>query len=179
MSNSLFYPREARCKICNSTLRDLIDQMLLGNEPRDDGSRWRLEDIVAWAKERGLHTSIAALSRHRNSHLNPAIQAALETERMVEAIGQATGRKLSVARAYANAVLAKTLRILDDLRWEELDADQRLRAIDRGLRAGEVLSRLERVDVKTEVAEKVEKTLSEAGAGPDLIQKVRQVYGLD
>lgn len=175
----MFYPREARCKICNSPLRDEIDEMLLGNHCKDDGSRWRMEEIVDWGRERGLHTSIAALSRHKNNHLNPAIQAALETERMVEAISQATGRKLSVARAYANAVLAKTLRVLDDLDWQSLDDNQRLRAIDRGLRAGEVLSRLERADVRLEVAAKVEATLSEAGASAEIIRRVREVYGLD
>ncbi|MCL6529685.1 MAG: DUF3486 family protein [Meiothermus ruber] len=177
--SSLFYPREARCKICNSPLRDEIDEMLLGNHCKDDGSRWRMEEIVDWGRERGLHTSIAALSRHKNNHLNPAIQAALETERMVEAISQATGRKLSVARAYANAVLAKTLRVLDDLDWQSLDDNQRLRAIDRGLRAGEVLSRLERADVRLEVAAKVEQTLSEAGAGAEIIRRVREIYGLE
>ncbi|AGK05827.1 hypothetical protein K649_12705 [Meiothermus ruber DSM 1279] len=153
--------------------------MLLGNELTPDGRRWRMEEIAAWAQQRGLETSIAALSRHKNNHLHPAMQAALETERMVEAISQATGRKLSVARAYANAVLAKTLRVLDDLDWQSLDDNQRLRAIDRGLRAGEVLSRLERADVRLEVAAKVEATLSEAGASAEIIRRVREVYGLD
>lgn len=177
--SSLFYPREPRCKICNSPLRDEIDQMLLGNELKEDGTRWRMEEVVQWCLDRGLHTSIAALSRHKNNHLNPAIQAAIETERMVEAISAATGRKLSVARAYANAVLAKTLRVLDDLDWQSLDDNQRLRAIDRGLRAGEVLSRLERADVRLEVAAKVEQTLSEAGAGAEIIRRVREIYGLE
>lgn len=174
----MFYPREPRCKICNSPIRDEIDQMLLGNQLTEHGERWCLEAIVEWARERGLNTSMAALSRHKNNHLNPAVQAALETERMVEAISAATGRKLSVARAYANAVLAKTLRILDDLEWDRLDTDQKLRAVTHGLRAGEVLSRLERADVRQEVATKVEKTLSEAGISQDLLQKVREIYGL-
>jgi glutathione S-transferase len=153
--------------------------MLLGNELKEDGSRWRMEEVVEWSRQRGLVTSIAALSRHKNNHLNPAIQAALETERMVEAISAATGRKLSVARAYANAVLAKTLRVLDSLAWDELDPDQQLRAITQGLRAGEVLSKLERADVRVEVAERVEKTLSEAGVNPEILRKVREVYGLE
>lgn len=159
-------------------MRDEIDQMLLGNELKEDGTRWRMEEIVQWCRDRGLHTSMAALSRHKNNHLNPAIQAAIETERMVEAISAATGRKLSVARAYANAVLAKTLRVLDDLPWDELDADQRLRAITHGLRAGEVLSRLERADVRAEVAARVEEVLTEAGVAEDLKAKVREVYGV-
>jgi glutathione S-transferase len=153
--------------------------MLLGNDVKEDGSRWKLEELVLWCSERGLETSMAALSRHKNRHLHPAIQAAIETERMVEAISTATGRKLSVARAYANAVLSKTLRVIDNLDWDTLSADQALKAVDRGLRAGEVLSRLERADVKTEVAEKVEKTLSDAGASAEMIRRVREVYGLE
>lgn len=153
--------------------------MLLGNEAKEDGSRWRMEEVVEWCRDRGLQTSIAALSRHKNNHLHPALQAALETERMVEAIGQATGRKLSVARAYANAVLARTLRLLDEVNWQNLDDNQRLRAIDRGLRAGEVLSRLERADVRLEVAQKVEATLSQAGASAEMIRRVREIYGLE
>lgn len=173
----MFYPREPRCKICNSPLLDAIDQMLLG-ELKEDGTRWRMDEIVAWCAANGLHTSMAALSRHKNNHLNPAIQAAIETERMVEAISAATGRQLSVARAYANAVLAKTLRVLDDLPWDELNADQRLRAITQGLRAGEVLSRLERADVRAEVAARVEEVLTEHGVAEDLKAKVREVYGV-
>lgn len=178
---SIFYPREARCKICNSTQRDPIDERLLGNELKDDGTRFKLEEIVLWAEENGLETSISALSRHRNNHLNPAIQQALETERVIEAISAATGRKLSLPRALANALISKVLRLVDTLDWENLDSDQIVKLLDKGLRAGEVLSRLERADIteRKEIVDKVDEKLKEANVSDEVRREVRKAYGLE
>lgn len=82
------YYTHPRCKICNSSLRDEVDKLLL----LEGEERMTYAEIVDWCAARGLQTSTGALSRHRGNHLQPALAAALETQAVVDAISSATVR---------------------------------------------------------------------------------------
>lgn len=174
----LYYLREARCKVCTSQLRDEVDQMLLGNSLHDDGSPYTYEHIAAWCAERGLQVSLGGLSRHKNGHLQPALQSALETERMVQAISQATGKKLSIHAAVANIIATKALRLLDEQDLSEVEIDKVLRVAMRAAEVGLKIERAEKVFSSDDV-QKVEKNLAAKGISPETLKVIREeLYGL-
>lgn len=170
---------ERRCKVCTSPLRDRIDVMLLGEERRDDGRPYTYADVCDWAAAHGLEISEAGLSRHRNAHLQPAVMAALESERAMQAISTATGRQLSIHRALANVVVSKLLkRLNDDDALEGVGLEKALRV---GMRAAEVALKLEKAERvwSAETAEAVKGKLRENGLSEDVIREIEeQVLGL-
>lgn len=177
----LYYPREPRCKVCMSALRDEIDQMLLGNTLKPDGTPYKLEEISAWCQERGLETSQAALSRHRANHLQPALQSTFEMERMLQSIQQATGQKLSLPRVFASILVAKAMKVLNKLDLDDLTPEQATKAIGQALRASEVLAKLERVEaaVAQQTAQEVGEKLKGHGLSEEVIREIEeQILGL-
>lgn len=173
-----FLITERRCKICMSDLRPEIDQLLLGDERREDGELYRYQDIVTWAADRDLNITEAGLSRHRTNHVQPAVMAAIESQKYMDAIAQATGRKLSVHSAVANVIASKTLRQLNDLEFSELNPERVLRV---ALRAAEVSLKLEQAErgLAAEVVERVDEKLKASGLQPETLEQIRtELYGL-
>lgn len=173
-----FLITERRCKICMSDHRADIDQLLLGDERREDGELYRYVDIVAWAADRGLSITEAGLSRHRTNHVQPAVMAAIESQKYMDAIAQATGRQLSIHSAVANVIASKTLRQLNDLEFSEMNPERVLRV---ALRAAEVSLKLEQAErgLAAEVVERVDEKLKKAGLQPETLEQIRtELYGL-
>jgi hypothetical protein len=100
-------------------------------------------------------------------------------ERLVEAVEQATGKRLSYAAALANIVVHKALRYLQDLELgEEVDPEKVVRL---GLEAARVALSLERLDrsLREEAAQKVEESLRARQIEPEVIEAIkRDIYGL-
>lgn len=99
---------------------------------------------------------------------------------MIDAVSAATGKKLSMHTAIANAIAAKTLRLLND-KEADFDAMQLEKLLALALRAGEVAGKLERTEnaVKAEIVNAVESKLENAGIAPDVLETIRkELYGL-
>jgi hypothetical protein len=153
--------------------------MLMGDALQDDGTRYRYTDIVAWCSERGLHVSTGALSRHRNRHLGPALEMALEAQSLVDAISKATGKPLSLHTAVVNVVAAKLLRQLEHV--DLTDADP-VRLMQAASRAAEVAGKLARTEqtLTPQTVEQVEAKLRQRGLEPDVIAQIKaDLYGLE
>jgi hypothetical protein len=175
---SVYYPREARCKICMNILRDEIDRMLLHDELHPEGRPYKYEEIVAWCAGQGLETSMGGLSRHRNHHLQPALQAALETEKLIEAISNATGKKMSVQHAVVNVIATKALKLLNDLDFSELKGEKVLEVIVRSVDAAAKLARVEQF-LNKETAKEVGEKLKGHGLSEEVIREIEeQILGL-
>ncbi|MHA0043897.1 BRO-N domain-containing protein [Deinococcus sp. PEB2-63] len=67
------YYTSARCTVCNTPHVHRIDQMLSGNVLKQDGKRYGYDDILLWARLKGVTLSKASLSRHRAAHLLPRL----------------------------------------------------------------------------------------------------------
>lgn len=183
MEQGDFKITERRCKICMSTHRDAIDLMLLGESHREDGSQYRYSDMVDWAAVRGLQVTEPGLSRHRNNHLQPSVMAALETQKYMEAISKATGKKLSLPRAFANVVLNKMLRYVNELGEDSLDGinpDRLLRTGLNAARAAMAIERAEELLTREQVAETVSEGLKRKGLTQETIQLIeREILGME
>ncbi len=174
---SQFLITERRCSVCMSSVRAEVDAMLLGEQRTSDDVLFTYDEIVQWAAGRGVQLTPSSLSRHRHNHLQPAVQAAIETQRYMDAMAKATGRKLSIHSAVANVIASKTLRQLDDLDVKDLDPEKLLRV---ALRAAEVSLKIEKAEalLTAEVVEKVDATLRKAGVAPETLQAIREIYGI-
>lgn len=169
---------EQKCKICMSPLRDTIDGMLAREITQDDGRYYRYEGIVAWAAGQGLETSESGLSRHRSNHQQPSLMAALEAQNYVDAIGAATGRKLSIHSALSNIIVSKVLRLLDDSDLSEIDPEKAMRLAIMAGRNAMHIEKAEKLLTKATV-DSVEEKLSKAGLAPETLQSIREdLYGL-
>lgn len=179
VDHSAFQVTERRCKVCTSAIRAEVDARLLGDVRTESDQLLTYDQIVAWAAEQGVSLTPSGLSRHRHSHLQPSVMMALETQRYMDAIAQATGRKLSLHSAVANVIATKTLRQLDELDASQLDPEKLLRV---ALRAAEVSLKIEKAEaalVTPEVAAKIDERLSKAGLAPEVLERIRtEVYGL-
>ncbi|GEM_PF-1004052 len=173
-----FLLTERRCKVCTSPVRDAIDAMLLGETRGPNDELLTYEGIIAWAAEQGVTLTSSSLSRHRHNHLQPSLQMALETQRHMDAIATATGRRLTLHSAVANVIATKTLRLLDDMDVGEMRPDALLRI---ALRAAEVGLKLEKAEaaLSPEVAKQIDDKLTAAGLSPEVLERIRtEVYGL-
>lgn len=173
-----FLVTERRCRVCMCSLRTTVDAMLLGETRDADDQPYTYEAIIAFAAEQGVTLTASGLSRHRHGHLQPSLQMALETQRHMDAIAEATGRRLTLHSAVANVIATKTLRLLDDLDVREIDPERLLRV---ALRAAEVGLKLERAEaaLSPEVAKTIDDKLSAAGLAPEVLERIRtEVYGL-
>lgn len=179
------YVQSTRCRVCLSSLREEIDARLLGDVRKPDGAPYRIEDIVAWAAERGEALSAASLSRHRTNHLLPALGAALEAQQVMEAIGQATGKQMSLQAAFTNVLIHKLLRYLETFDPSEIDPKAVGRMLETGVRAVTASLQLEKAerifskDQAAMMAEKVERRLAARNLDPETLATIRQeIYGL-
>lgn len=170
---------ERRCKVCMSPLRDRVDLMLLGEERRDDGNLYRYADIVDVVSAHGLDVSEASLSRHRSAHLQPAVMAALESQRAMDAIAAATGKKLSLHQAMVNVVISKLLTRLNE--DEALDGVGLEKALRIGMRASEVGLKIEKAERvwSAETTDAMKGKLRERGLSEEVIREIEEsVLGL-
>ncbi|WP_172962477.1 phage protein Gp27 family protein [Thermus scotoductus] len=174
------YKRHRLCKVCTlpEDLRDRVDAMLLGEETEEDGRPYSMEGIALWLRAQGHEVSSSSVRRHAR-HLAPALDQVLQMERLVEAVEEATGKRLSYAAALANIVVHKALRYLQDLELgEEVDPEKVVRL---GLEAARVALSLERLDrsLREEAAQKVEESLRARQIEPEVIEAIkRDIYGL-
>lgn len=174
---SQFLITERRCSVCMSPVRGDVDAMLLGEQRKADDVPYTYDEIVAWAAQRGVQLTPSSLSRHRHNHLQPAVQAAIETQRYMDAMAKATGRKLSLHSAVANVIASKTLRELNDLDVKEMDPEKLLRV---ALRAAEVSLKIEKAErlLTEEVVQQIDEKLVSAGLKPETLAEIRRMYGL-
>lgn len=177
----LHYRRHRLCKVCAlpDEVRERVDAMLLGEETEEDGRPYTLEGIARWLQAQGYEASPSGLHRHAR-HLAPALDQVLQMERLVEAVEEATGKRLSYAAALANIVVHKVLRYLDGLELGEAEVDPE-KVVRLGLEAARVALSLERIDrsLRQEAAEKVEKALRVREIEPEVIEAIkRDLYGL-
>ena len=173
-----FLLTERRCRVCMSPVRDEVDAMLLGETRGPNDELLTYDAIIAWAASRDVTLTSSSLSRHRHNHLQPSLQLALDTQRHMDAIAAATGRRLTLHSAVANVIATKTLRLLDDLDVGEMRPEQLLRV---ALRAAEVGLKLEKAEaaLSPEVAKQIDDKLTAAGLSPDVLERIRtEVYGL-
>lgn len=169
---------ERRCKVCMSKLRDAIDLMLLGEVHREDGRQYRYQDIVAWAAERDLAITEGGLSRHFSSHVQPGVKGMLETQQALEALEQATGKKLSLHKVFAGVVASKVMRELDERTIADLPLDRLIRLGLMAGRNGLHIEKAERMLTETTI-KTVEEKMTKAGASPEAVRMVREeLYGL-
>lgn len=177
MSNE-FKIVEQKCKICMSPSRDQIDGMLSREITQDDGRHYRYEDIVNWANDQGLTISESGLSRHRSNHQQPSLMAALDTQKYIDAVSAATGRKLSLHSALSNIIVSKALRLLDDTDLKEVDIEKVMRLAVMAGRNALHIEKTEAVLTKATVAS-VEEKLVRSGASPEAIKLVKEeLYGM-
>jgi hypothetical protein len=177
LDRSQFLITERRCKICTSPLRGEIDARVLGDVRDADDRLFTYEDVVAWAAERGEQITASSLSRHRSNHLQPSVMMALETQKYMDAMAKATGRKLSIHSAVANVIATKTLRQLDDIDVKDMDPEKLLRV---ALRAAEVSLKIEQAELMLtpQVVEQIDQKLVAAGLQPETLAQIRELYGL-
>lgn len=170
-----------KCKVCSSPLRQGIDLRLMGKETHEDGERYSYDEIVDWAAAHGLQISKAGLSRHTGNHLMPDVLGAIEAQRQVEAIAQATGQTLGMETAFLNMLVNKAIRALDGA---EVDLTQK-GAISGITRAIEVLLKVKKAEVQFSAAKLAEAdkaitaTAKAKGLDPDTLAAIRRdLYGL-
>lgn len=172
------YPRNRRCKVCGlpDEVRDRVDDMILGEEVDEVGRPFSFQGISEWLKGEGHDISESSVRRHAR-HMSPALERALEMERMVEAVERATGKRIPFASALANIIVHRTLRQLEGLDLSQVEPERLLRI---GLQAAEVVLRLERMDrtLKEQVVEKVGQKLKGQIDLALLEELKREVYGL-
>ncbi|MHA0043470.1 hypothetical protein [Deinococcus sp. PEB2-63] len=166
-----------RCKVCNSPVREGIDLRLLGKETDEDGERFTFEQIIDWAAAHGTVISKAGLSRHRTDHLMPDVLGAIEAQRQVDAIAQATGQTLGMEQAFLNMLVNKAIRSLDGA---ELDLTQK-GAINGVIRAIEALLKVKKAEVvfSREKLDAAKNTMRGKGLSEEAIREIEeQVLGL-
>ncbi|GBF05857.1 hypothetical protein DAERI_060117 [Deinococcus aerius] len=171
-----------KCKVCSSSIRQGIDLRLMGKEvDEESGERLSYEEIIDWAAAHGLQISKAGLSRHKGDHLMPDVLGAIEAQRQVEAIAQATGQVLGMETAFLNMLVNKAIRALDGA---NLDLTQK-GAIGGVVRAIETLLKVKKTEVAfsrekvKEAGKKLASTGRNAGISEETLQVIlRDVYGL-
>jgi hypothetical protein len=175
-----------RCTVCRHPERDNIDLMLVGEERSlENDERMTYDEIISFANASGPTISRAALGRHYNNHVKPSWQTYLETQRQMDAIAEATGRKLTLPSVFTNILISKGLKMLDRLDDDdlaELNPVQVLRLMNDAARNALHLERAEALLTKQtvqEIDEKLTSKLNEKGISPEILATIReQVYGL-
>lgn len=166
-----------KCKVCSAPIREGIDLRLLGKETHEDGERYSYEEIVDWAAAHGLQISKAGLSRHRTDHLMPDVLGAIEAQRQVEAIAQATGQTLGMEQAAMNILLNKWIRALDKVEDFDLGAKG---ALSAGIRAVEALLKIKKAELtfSKEKLEEAKDTMRGKGVSEDTLQLMDELLGV-
>ncbi|BDP42909.1 hypothetical protein DAETH_28780 [Deinococcus aetherius] len=176
--NALMRPK---CKVCSSSIRQGVDLRLMGKEvDEESGERYSYEEIVDWAAAHGLQISKAGLSRHKSDHLMPDVLGAVEAQRQVEAIAQATGQVLGMETAFLNMLVSKAMRALDGV-----DLEMNPKVLNATVRSIEVLLKVRKAELaltRDKIAEadkKVTALAAQSGMAPDVLRAIRRdLYGL-
>jgi hypothetical protein len=179
--DDFFTITERRCKICSSKLREQIDGMILGDS-EIDGRKYKYSEIQEWAAGQGLSISPAAITRHRVNHVMPSMRRMLETERNIDAIEKATGKKLSLPRVFTGMVLSKILRVLEDFDEDQLDNIDPIKLLREGTRAAQAALQIEKAESllsPKEVADNLKPALEKKGITQDTIALIeKEILGL-
>lgn len=165
-----------RCKVCTSAVREGIDLRLMGKEAHDDGERYTFDEIVDWAAAHGTQISKAGLSRHRTDHLMPDVLGAIEAQRQVEAIAQATGQTLGMETAFLNMLVNKAMRALGDA---ELDISAK-GVLGSTIKAIETLLKVRKAEVQfsREKLEAAKGTMRSNGVSEDTLTMIDELLGV-
>jgi glutathione S-transferase len=181
MDDNLFTITERRCKVCMSKLREQIDGMLMGDIEIED-RRYTYAEIIIFAQANGLELSAGGLTRHRTNHLMPSMRRMLETQRNMEAIEKATGKKLSLPRVFTGLVLSKILRVLEDFDEEQLEGIDPIKLLREGTRAAQAALQIEKAESllsPKEMAEAVKPALEKKGISQETIELIeKEILGL-
>jgi hypothetical protein len=181
MDDNLFTITERRCKVCMSKLREQIDGMLMGDIELEN-RKYTYAEIIAFALESGLELSAGGLTRHRANHLMPSMRRMLETQRNMEAIEKATGKKLSLPRVFTGLVLSKILRQLEDLDEVELKLVDPLKLMREGTRAAQAALQIEKAESllsPKEMSEAIKPALEKKGISQETIELIeKEILGL-
>lgn len=102
-----------RCSICAHSQENTLSQMLTGHLLRQDGQRYTMGDVVAWARLSGAPVSKAALSRHLSGHVRG-------TPRPQETPQEVTGGRVS--RHIKRAAEALVHAVFEQVRAEFAEA---------------------------------------------------------
>lgn len=165
-----------KCKVCSSQLRQGVDLRLMRKEVHEDsGEPFSYDEILDWAAAHGLTISKAGLSRHKTDHLMPDVLGAIEAQRQVEAIAQATGQVLGMETAYLNMVVNKAMRALESV---ELKADGKW--LDSSLRAIETLLKVRRAEVvfSKEKIDAAKGKMRTAGVSEEALRTMDELLGV-
>jgi hypothetical protein len=179
--DDFFTINERRCKICSSKLREQIDGMILGDS-EIDGRKYKYSEIQEWAAGQGLTISPAAITRHRVNHVMPSMRRMLETERNMDAIEKATGKKLSLPRVFTGMVLSKILRVLEDFDEDQLDNIDPIKLLREGTRAAQAALQIEKAESllsPKEVVDTLAEKVTDGTIKPETLSEIKRVYGLE
>lgn len=169
-----------KCKVCRSPLRPQIDLMLLGKETHQDDEPYTFDEIIDWAAAQGLTISKAGLSRHRTNHLMPDVLGAIEAQRQVEAIAQATGQTLGMETAFLNIVVNKALRAMETVEFD--NSGKWLGTVVKSIETLLKVKKTEMVFSKEKLAEadkKITETAKAKGLDAETLAAIRRdLYGL-
>lgn len=187
--NDVYFKIEApNCKLCNAReLRDEIDLLLLRETRKEDGSAYTQKEIELYCEERGLELSQSALSRHYANHVKPGVRAMLETQKQMEAISQATGKRLPLATVFSNIFLDKAVRLFDSLGddfWDDIQGDPKLVLKYLGLantaaKHAAMIERTEDLIDKKTITETVKNVAEKKGLSQETIEQIeREILGM-
>ena len=164
-----------KCKVCSSQLRQEIDLRLMGKETDEDGERYSYDQIIDWAAAHGLVISKAGLSRHKSDHLMPDVLGAIEAQRQVEAIAQATGQTLGMETAFLNMVVNKAMRAM-----ENVEFDEKGKWLGTVVKSIETLLRVKKAEVafSREKVEQAKTTMRAKGVSEESLAVLDQILGM-
>jgi len=166
-----------KCKVCSSPLRQGVDLRLMRKEVHEEsGDPFSYEEIIDWAAAHGLSISKAGLSRHRTDHLMPDVLAAIEAQRQVEAIAQATGQTLGMETAFLNMLVNKAMRALSD---KDLDIGAK-GVLGSSIRAIEMLLKVRRAEVvfSKEKIDAAKGKMRTAGVSEEALRTMDELLGV-
>lgn len=166
-----------KCKVCSSPIRQGVDLRLMGKEvDEESGERLSYEEIIDWAAAHGLQISKAGLSRHKSDHLMPDVLGAIEAQRQVEAIAQATGQVLGMETAFLNMLVNKAIRALDGV-----DLEMNPKVLNATVRSIEVLLKVRKAELafSKEKMEEAKSKMRSGGLSEEAIREIEEsVLGL-
>ena len=165
-----------KCKVCSSPLRQGVDLRLMRKETHEDsGEPYSYDEIIDWAAAHGLTISKAGLSRHKTDHLMPDVLGAIEAQRQVEAIAQATGQTLGMETAFLNMFVNKAMRKLNEA---ELSDDGKW--LNTSVRAIEALLKVKKAEVafSREKLDEAKGKMRTAGVSEDALRVMDELLGV-
>ena len=165
-----------KCKVCSSPLRQGVDLRLMRKEVHEEsGEPFSYDEIIDWAAAHGLTISKAGLSRHKTDHLMPDVLGAIEAQRQVEAIAQATGQTLGMETAYLNMLVNRCMRAL-----ENVELDKEGNWLNTSVRAIEALLKVRKAELtfSKEKLDEAKGKMRTAGVSEDALRVMDELLGV-